>query len=90
MLAALSHGMNMNLEWNKFTFENLENALSKRYCLYVFPHPDDNDRPFYIGKAKYFGQKKTMDTKVVLDTMLDTIIYYLGLSDQALNYTFQR
>ena len=45
----------MNIEWQKFEFENLNEALSKNHCLYVFHHKDDGDRPFYIGKAKYFG-----------------------------------
>lgn len=48
----------MKLDWQRFGFENLDNALSKKHCLYVFHHPDDGDRPFYIGKAKYFGPKQ--------------------------------
>ena len=48
----------MKLEWQKFTYTNLDDALSKKYCLYVFHHPDDGDQPFYIGKAKFFGPKQ--------------------------------
>lgn len=45
----------MKLNWQAFTYQNATEALSRSYCLYVFHHPDDGDRPFYIGKAKYFG-----------------------------------
>jgi len=48
----------MKLEWEKFSYENLDEALSKNHCLYVFHNPDDGDRPFYIGKAKHFGPKQ--------------------------------
>jgi|GEM_PF-3580318 len=45
----------MKLSWDAFTHDNAKDALSKSFCLYAFHHPDDGDRPFYIGKAKYFG-----------------------------------
>lgn len=48
----------MNLSWKRFTSENLNEALSESFCLYVYHHPSDGDRPFYIGKAKYFGTKQ--------------------------------
>jgi hypothetical protein len=48
----------MKLNWQPFAAQNATDALSKSYCLYVFHHPDDGDRPFYIGKAKYFGPKQ--------------------------------
>jgi hypothetical protein len=49
----------MQLIWEKFTAENVTEAQSKSYCLYVFHHVDDGDNPFYIGKAKYFGPKQS-------------------------------
>jgi hypothetical protein len=49
----------MKLIWQTFTVDNVDEALSKSHCLYVFYHPDDGDRPFYIGKAKYFGPNQT-------------------------------
>lgn len=48
----------MKLNWQPFTSQNVIDALSKSYCLYAFHHPDDGERPFYIGKAKYFGPKQ--------------------------------
>lgn len=48
----------MKLSWQKYTYESLDDALSQNYCLYMFHHPHDGDRPFYIGKAKYFGTKQ--------------------------------
>lgn len=48
----------MNISWEKFTFETMDSAQKKCFCLYVFHHPQDGDRPFYIGKAKYFGTKQ--------------------------------
>lgn len=48
----------MKLHWQSFSAENATHALAMSYCLYVFHHPDDGDRPFYIGKAKYFGTKQ--------------------------------
>lgn len=48
----------MHLSWRKFTYETLEDAKSQCFCLYAFHHPDDGDRPFYIGKAKCFGTKQ--------------------------------
>jgi len=48
----------MQLNWRHFTIENALEAQACSYCLYVFHHPDDGDRPFYIGKAKYFGPKQ--------------------------------
>lgn len=37
----------------------MDNALRHSHCLYVFHHPEDGDRPFYIGKAKIFGTKQS-------------------------------
>ena len=48
----------MRLTWTRFTLETVDAALSQSYCLYAFHHPDDGDRPFYIGKAKHFGTKQ--------------------------------
>jgi hypothetical protein len=48
----------MKLNWQRFDAQNVAEALLKRHCLYAFHHPDDGDRPFYIGKAKYFGPTK--------------------------------
>jgi len=48
----------MKLYWERFDINKIDEALSKSFCLYVFHHPDDSDRPFYIGKAKYFGTKQ--------------------------------
>ena len=48
----------MRLSWNKYDLASIDGALSQSFCLYVFHHPDDGDRPFYIGKAKYFGTKQ--------------------------------
>jgi len=45
----------MNLTWQRYDHDSLTEALSRSFCLYVFHHPDDGDRPYYIGKAKYFG-----------------------------------
>lgn len=45
----------MNLTWTRYDHDSLSEALSRSFCLYVFHHPDDGDRPYYIGKAKYFG-----------------------------------
>ncbi|WP_449122957.1 hypothetical protein [Pseudomonas sp. MPG01] len=45
----------IQLNWLHFTKENACEALPCSYCLYVFHHPDDGERPYYIGKAKYFG-----------------------------------
>ena len=45
----------MNLSWDEYTFNNIDEAKKCNFCLYVFYHPNDDDRPFYIGKAKYFG-----------------------------------
>jgi hypothetical protein len=36
----------------------MDDALRHSHCLYVFHHPDDGDRPFYIGKARAFGTKQ--------------------------------
>jgi hypothetical protein len=44
--------------WEKFDADTFERAASKSFCLYVFHHPDDGGRPFYIGKAKYFGPRQ--------------------------------
>ena len=48
----------MRLTWTQFNLETVDAALSQSHCLYVFHHPDDGDRPFYIGKAKHFGTKQ--------------------------------
>jgi hypothetical protein len=48
----------MHLNWTRFNLETLPAALSQSHCLYAFHHPDDGDRPFYIGKAKHFGTKQ--------------------------------
>lgn len=48
----------MNISWKKFTYETIEDAQRQCFCLYVFHHPQDGDRPYYIGKAKYFGTKQ--------------------------------
>lgn len=48
----------MILTWKCYDFSTLDKAISQSYCLYVFYHPDDGDRPFYIGKAKFFGTKQ--------------------------------
>jgi hypothetical protein len=48
----------MHLIWKRFDFDSIEGALSQSFCLYAFHHPQDGDRPFYIGKAKYFGTKQ--------------------------------
>jgi hypothetical protein len=47
--------MALEPSWEKFDAESADRAASKSFCLYVFHHPDDRGRPFYIGKAKYFG-----------------------------------
>jgi hypothetical protein len=39
-------------------YKTVEKAITQSFCLYVFYHPQDKDRPFYIGKAKYFGTKQ--------------------------------
>ena len=53
----------MKLSWKKFDLESLDAAASQSFCLYVFHHPQDGDRPFYIGKAKYFGTKQSSGYK---------------------------
>jgi hypothetical protein len=45
----------MRLAWKKFDEGMLGEALAQSFCLYVFHHPKDGNRPFYIGKAKYLG-----------------------------------
>lgn len=49
----------MQLTWERYDHNSLDNALSKSFCLYVFHHPIDGDRPYYIGKAKYFGTNQS-------------------------------
>ncbi|MGF6397257.1 hypothetical protein ABH905_000923 [Pseudomonas frederiksbergensis] len=49
----------MQLVWEKFTYDTLEDAKRQCFCLYVFHHPQDGDRPFYIGKAKSFGTSQS-------------------------------
>jgi hypothetical protein len=46
------------LNWKLYTTDNFEEALAKNNCLYVIYNTEDNDRPYYIGKAKYFGAKQ--------------------------------
>ena len=53
----------MRLSWERFDLSSIDYALSQSFCLYVFHHPDDGDRPFYIGKAKYFGTKQASGYK---------------------------
>ena len=53
----------MDLTWNIYDSENLDDALGQSFCLYVFHHADDGNRPFYIGKAKYFGTKQASGYK---------------------------
>lgn len=48
----------MELHWQRFDVNTLKEAMGQCYCLYAFHHPADGDRPFYIGKAKYFGTKQ--------------------------------
>lgn len=45
----------LTLHWESFTDRTLSEALAKRYCLYVLHHRRDGNRPYYIGKAKFFG-----------------------------------
>jgi hypothetical protein len=49
----------MQLNWQKYDYSLLDEALKNSFCLYVFHHTQDGDRPFYIGKAKYFGTKQS-------------------------------
>ncbi len=48
----------MQLTWIRYDHDSLDNALSSSFCLYVFHHPIDGDRPYYIGKARFFGTKQ--------------------------------
>lgn len=48
----------MQLTWKCFDLTTIDVALAQSFCLYVFHHKQDGDRPFYIGKAKYFGTKQ--------------------------------
>lgn len=48
----------LQLSWKRFGCHTLDEALAQSFCLYVFHHPTDGDRPFYIGKAKLFGTKQ--------------------------------
>jgi hypothetical protein len=48
----------VHLKLTTFTYETLEDASSQCFCLYVFHHPNDGDRPYYISKAKCFGAKQ--------------------------------
>lgn len=45
----------MKASWEKYDLDSLDEAKKCNHCLYVFYHPKDEGRPFYIGKAKYFG-----------------------------------
>ena len=47
------------LVWKSYSADNMDEALSCNYCVYVLHNPLDNDRPHYIGKAKYFGTKQS-------------------------------
>lgn len=49
----------MKICWKAYTSNDLDRALSECFCLYAYHHPSDGDRPFYIGKAKYFGTKQS-------------------------------
>jgi len=49
----------MPLTWKRYDHNSLDAALSRSFCLYIFHHPTDGDRPYYIGKAKYFGTKQS-------------------------------
>jgi len=49
----------MRLTWKRYDHNSLDAALSQSFCLYTFHHPKDGDRPYYIGKAKYFGTKQS-------------------------------
>jgi hypothetical protein len=53
----------MQLTWKRFDLTTIDAALSQSFCLYVFYHKQDGDRPFYIGKAKYFGTKQPFGYK---------------------------
>lgn len=50
----------MRLTWRRYDYENLNLSLSESFCLYAFHHPDDRDRPFYIGKARHFGTQQAL------------------------------
>jgi len=45
----------MKLKWKKYDHGTIDDALSESFCLYVFHHPKDDDLPYYIGKARFFG-----------------------------------
>jgi hypothetical protein len=49
----------MQITWERYDHNSLDDALSTSFCLYVFYHPVDGDRPYYIGKAKYFGTNQS-------------------------------
>ena len=53
----------MKLSWKKFDLASLDAATGQSFCLYAFHHPRDRDRPFYIGKAKFFGTKQASGYK---------------------------
>jgi hypothetical protein len=53
----------MKISWKKFDLKSLEKTAGQVYCLYVFHHRKDKDRPFYIGKAKFFGTKQASGYK---------------------------
>ncbi len=40
-------------KWKRYKTYDAAAPCAK--CLYVFWHPDDPERPFYVGKAKRFG-----------------------------------
>jgi hypothetical protein len=49
----------LTLDWVRYRLADLQSALSASNCLYVWHHPDDDDRPQYIGKAKFFGTRQS-------------------------------
>lgn len=51
------------LRWVRYQLADLESALGASNCLYVWHHPDDGDRPQYIGKAKFFGVRQSSGYK---------------------------
>jgi len=48
----------VRLAWKRYEYQTLDSCLAESFCLYVFHHPDDGDRPFYVGKARHFGTKQ--------------------------------
>ena len=48
----------MRLTWKRYDYKTLDSCLSESFCLYVFYHPNDRRRPFYVGKARHFGTRQ--------------------------------